>query len=146
MSDLAYLATQNCTILVTPLILRGLPVDVDEDELMALRSVTKVLGAVVVADNPYLVTLDFLDGLQTAASISIHDNYNLVRAAFPNLDSASIRTSEVYNNFQLCPSQLLISNSNSNSNSSAVCSGLELRIFVNSNRFDRTGAIASTVA
>jgi hypothetical protein len=143
--DLAAYKEQNCTILTGPLVLRGLPQEVDEDSLAVFGSLRYIMGDLIVQSNSFLTSLAFLRALQTATSIVIADNPYLVDARLPNLDTISKSQTTVSNNLRLCPARSVIPDGSSESG----CTTLQVEFHIETNCPEFStfllGLIASTL-
>ena len=102
LSDVAYYGQQNCSLILGGLVLAALPAQIGADELVVLRTVRKVAGAVRIVDNAHLTSLGFLANLDTVEALEITGNANLVDARLPQL-AASSTSSVVQLNPRLCP-------------------------------------------
>lgn len=93
----------SCSILLGGLVLRGLPIDVDEDMLTrAFGTVQKIMGPLVIDANSHLMGLPFLAQLQTAASVAITNNVKLIDARLPALDVATQLSVVEFGNYRTC--------------------------------------------
>jgi hypothetical protein len=102
-SDLAYFASNNCSLVLGGLSLMNLPAALGPDELMALNTIRKVAGPLIVADNPHLTSLSFLSNVETAESVHIVNNANLIDALLPQLSLLTTTSFDVNQNPRLCP-------------------------------------------
>jgi hypothetical protein len=103
LSDLAYFQNNDCSLVLGGLSLMYLPASLGPDELMALRTIRKVAGPLIIANNPHLTSLAFLSNLETAENVRITDNPNLIDALLPKLSLMTTTSFEVSQNPRLCP-------------------------------------------
>jgi hypothetical protein len=120
-SDLDFYA--NCSLVLGGLSLMNLPTSLGPDELMGLQTIRKIAGPLVVADNAYLTSLAFLSSLETAESVRITNNANLVDARLPALSLATTAAVAVDLNPRLCPARSLPS---ATSRDQGECAGTDL--------------------
>eukprot|EP00050_Salpingoeca_kvevrii_P017053 m.61267 g.61267 ORF g.61267 m.61267 type:complete len:2175 (+) comp7330_c0_seq1:95-6619(+) len=100
--DLEYYTQSNCKTIAGSLIIRELPASMNPHVLtQALRNVTQIIGKLIVRENRWLCSLDFLPSLESVDSIEVVGNTNLVDARLLSLrQTASVF---VEGNPHLCP-------------------------------------------
>lgn len=106
LADLAGPATQTpCAYVRGGLILSGL-LDVDEQHLAPLRTITAIETLLYVAHNQWLLTLDVLSNLSEVPRVAIEGNAALVDARLPALNPSVASVAVVLRNTRLCDAGL----------------------------------------